>query len=134
MDRVLLRKLTRKSTLRFGKHYDLTVEQVLTIDLIAGMKYLRWVYYSCSNITFADELLDYLGIHEKIRISKPSKVSESKFLEYLKEIEYKEISDLDSSNSRKLRSATKKNRKIRLKVKTNMYCSKYRLMRKNQGK
>jgi hypothetical protein len=67
---VLLRKLTNKSVLNFGKYFDLTVQQILDTK---KRKYLRWVYFNCSNITFTDELLDELLIPFDYRFDKPSK-------------------------------------------------------------
>ena len=75
MDMVLLRKLTRKSTLNFGKYADYTVDQVLTKNPIDGINYLVWVYYNSSNISFVDEILLQLGITEENRIEKPGKLS-----------------------------------------------------------
>jgi hypothetical protein len=67
---VLLRKLTNKSIMNFGKYFDLTVQQCLDTK---KRKYLRWVYFNCSNITFTDELLDELLIPVGYRFDKPSK-------------------------------------------------------------
>ena len=67
---VLLRKLTNKSIMNFGKYFDLTVQQCLDTK---KRKYLRWVYFNCSNITFTDELLDELLIPVWYRFDKPSK-------------------------------------------------------------
>jgi hypothetical protein len=67
---ILLRKLTRKSILNFGKYFDLTVQQCLDTK---KRKYLRWVYFNCSNITFIDELLDEFLIPVSYRFDKPSK-------------------------------------------------------------
>jgi hypothetical protein len=67
---VLLRKLTNKSVINFGKYFDLTVQQCLDTK---KRKYLRWVYFNCSNITFTDELLDELLIPVDYRFDKPNK-------------------------------------------------------------
>lgn len=67
---VLLRKLTNKSIMNFGKYFDLTVQQCLDTK---KRKYLRWVYFNCSNITFTDELLDEFLIPVSYRFDKPSK-------------------------------------------------------------
>jgi hypothetical protein len=69
-DVVLLRKLTAKSILKFGKFADLTVQQCIDTK---KKKYLRWVYFNCSNITFTDELFEELKIPEWYRFVKPSK-------------------------------------------------------------
>ena len=70
MSSILLRKLTKKSTLNFGKFKDYTVEHLF------GMKKqieLTSIYFKLSKITFTDDILDELGITEEYRISKPSK-------------------------------------------------------------
>ena len=74
MDRVILRKLSRKSTLNFGKYADYTVDQVLTQNPIDGMHYLIWLYYNSSNISFIEDVLIQLGITADNRIDKPGKV------------------------------------------------------------
>jgi hypothetical protein len=85
MDRVILRKLSRKSTLNFGKYADYTVEQVLTQNPIDGMSYLTWVYYNSSNISFIEDILVQLGIIEENRINKTGKVLDKKtFYEYVR--------------------------------------------------
>ena len=70
MSSILLRKLTRKSTLNFGKFKDYTVEHLF------GMKKqieLTSIYFKLSTITFTDDILNELGIDEEYRIEKPSK-------------------------------------------------------------
>ena len=70
MSSILLRKLTKKSTLNFGKFKDYTVEHLF------GMKKqieLTSIYFKLSTITFTDDILDELGITEEFRIEKPSK-------------------------------------------------------------
>lgn len=67
---ILLRKLSRKSTLNFGQYADMTVQQV--IDLHHHL-ILRWYYFNSSNITFFDDILDELSITEEYRIEKPGK-------------------------------------------------------------
>lgn len=70
MSSILLRKLTKKSTLNFGKFKDYTVEHLFgmkkQIELIS-------IYFKLSTITFTDDILDELGITKEYRIEKPSK-------------------------------------------------------------
>ena len=68
MDITLLRKLSRKSTLKFGQYYDNTVQDCLTFH---KYNYLRWVYYNCSMVTFMDDILEEIGITQEYRINKP---------------------------------------------------------------
>ena len=78
---VTLRKLTKKSTLKFGTYRNTTVETLIgmnkAMDLVS-------IYYNLSNITFVDEVLDELGITPEFRIEKPSKAPEKfkEFIEY----------------------------------------------------
>jgi hypothetical protein len=69
-DVTLLRKLTRKSIMRFGKYADLTVQDVIKLN---RHKYLRWIYFNSSNIDFFEDVLDEIRIPLEFRISKPSK-------------------------------------------------------------
>jgi hypothetical protein len=69
MASILLRKLTKKSTLKFGKYKDYTVEHLIGMKL---QKNLISIYFKLSTITFVDEILDELGITEQYRIEKPS--------------------------------------------------------------
>lgn len=63
-----MRKLTLKSKLGYGKYGDLTIQSILNIR---GYKYLAWVYYCQSEITFMDDVLALIGISQKI--NKPGK-------------------------------------------------------------
>jgi hypothetical protein len=72
-DVVLLRKLSRKSIMNFGKYFDLTVQQCIDTK---KKQYLKWVYFNMSNITFMDEILDELKIPIEYRFDKPNKNSE----------------------------------------------------------
>lgn len=73
MDVTLLRKLNRKSTLKFGMYGDNTVQELLTFK---RYNYLRWVYFNQDKITFMDDILDELSITEHYRIKKPGKCTE----------------------------------------------------------
>ena len=75
-DVTLLRKLTRKSTLKFGIHSDLSVQEIINLN---NHKYLRWVYFNCSNIDFFEDILDEIRIPLEFRIPKPSKNPELHF-------------------------------------------------------
>lgn len=69
-DVTLLRKLTLKSIMNFGKFFDLTVQQCIDTK---KKVYLRWVYFNCSNITFMDEILNEINIPIEYRFDKPNK-------------------------------------------------------------
>lgn len=67
-----LRKLTKKSTLKFGKWSDLTIGNLIKIE----KPYLRWVYFNSSNIDFMDDVLTEIEIPTEFKISKPGKDEE----------------------------------------------------------
>jgi hypothetical protein len=73
----LLRKLSYKSTMNFGKYPTLTTQQIIDVYGTKGKNYLVWCYYHLSNITFLDNILDDLCIDIKERILKPSKFDNS---------------------------------------------------------
>jgi hypothetical protein len=64
----LLRTLTEKSLLGFGKYADMRVGEVIALN---KRPYLRWAYFNCSKITFSPEVLGKLLIAEDKRIEKP---------------------------------------------------------------
>lgn len=134
MDRITLRTLTEKSTMKFGKYHDLTVRQILTLHGIKGLKYLRWVYYNASNISFCIEILDEIGIHEAIRIQKPSKVSEAEYHEFLKQIKHKILTEQEKGFNKKNALAEKKRRRKNAKRIDGLVSSKTYLQRKNLKK
>ena len=68
MAAILLRKLTKKSILGFGKYEDVAICNMLDMNY---KSYLRWVYYNCSMITFVDDILDEINIKDKERFDKP---------------------------------------------------------------
>ena len=72
MATTLLRKLSRKSQLKFGSMADMTVQMAIDLGLKERAK-LVWYYYNCSNITYMDDILDELKITEELRIEKPNK-------------------------------------------------------------
>lgn len=76
--KILLTKLTKKSTIPAGKNAGLKVGDVLKIKKIS----LIYAYFHYSNITFTDDVLDELNIKAEDRIPKPSKCPE-KFDFYL---------------------------------------------------
>lgn len=64
MDRVLLRRLTKKSRLQFGKYAGATIGSILNVEPM----YLGWLYYNASNIDFDAEVKEALHL---IDIPKP---------------------------------------------------------------
>jgi hypothetical protein len=73
MSIVLLRKLTRKSLIKFGSFEDLTVQNL--IDTNKHKELLR-IYYKCRNIDFAEDVLKELHITGDRVIDKKNKSEE----------------------------------------------------------
>lgn len=71
-DATLLRTLTAKSTMGFGKWGQLTVGNLIETK----PDYLRWIYFNSSNINFTDDVIDGIGIPDSDKIKKPGKDSE----------------------------------------------------------
>jgi hypothetical protein len=76
---VLLRTLTEKSILKFGRYNDLTVNEIMGSLRTKGKIYLTWVYYNCSNISFHEDVLSTLGITDDIKIPKPGNVTKQEY-------------------------------------------------------
>ena len=56
-DIILLRKLTLKSKLNFGKYQDETIEHLINRKGYKAINYLRWVYFTSSKISFIESVL-----------------------------------------------------------------------------
>jgi len=69
----MVRKLTRKSQMKFGKYEDCTVQNVLDIDPV----YIVWTYYHSSNINYFEDILEELLIDKEFIIDKPSRCEET---------------------------------------------------------
>ena len=65
----LLRTLTRKSKIGFGKYKDETVQQILDMNMPLV---LITPYYKLTSINYIEDVLIELGITEEYRIKKPS--------------------------------------------------------------
>ena len=70
---VILRTLTEKSILWFGKYSGMSVQQVIDLK---SQTYLRWIYYNMDGITFTIEVLNVLTISLNRRIPKPGTAPE----------------------------------------------------------
>ena len=115
-DVTLLRTLTRKSTLKFGKFHDLTVQNVPDSQNMKGRSLLRFYYFNSSKISFIDDLLDELNIPPELRIPKPGNVTpdewrvinrnihviESEKYHALPEIERKRVSGLEKKERKQV--------------------------------
>ena len=115
-DVTLLRTLTRKSTLKFGKFHDLTVQNVLDSQNMKGRSLLRFYYFNSSKISFIDDLLDELNIPPEFRIPKPGNITpdewrvinrnihiiEAEKYHALPEIERKRVSGLEKKERKQV--------------------------------
>jgi hypothetical protein len=131
-DVVLLRKLSRKSTMKFGQYEELTVQDIINLT---KHKYLRWVYFNCSNIDFMDDVLDEIRIPENFRIKKPIKKPELH-----DELNKLIFENLDSDfvekylkNKNKIAEKTLKGKSVSNKVKDCLNYSNSALQRLNHG-
>ena len=70
VDVTLLRTLTEKSQLKFGKYADSTVREVINSQ---HPGYLRWCYFNCSKISFTEDILKEIKIPKEYCIDKPGK-------------------------------------------------------------
>jgi len=127
MDVVLFRKLTRKSILKFGEYKDVSVQQIINLG---RMPYLRWIYYNIATITFTDDVLEDIFIHEEDRIPKPGTSSE------LHHIINKRYADKMGLYLTKSVESKRKRRKLQKLIQTNysVNFSKRQLQAINQGK
>lgn len=115
MATTLLRTLTEKSTLGFGKFHDMRIGNLLKLK--AGKIYLIWVYFNCSNITFIPEILEAIKIQEKDVIKKPGKSVQAhdQFVADLKagfNVIYQNMADAEKEHYHKTRRVAKKTRNI----------------------
>ena len=81
MDSITLRKLTLKSTLKFGRFSEWTVEKAIELKGRRAINYLRWAYFNNSKISFTDEvLLNTLKINASDFISKPGVLKNNSYI------------------------------------------------------
>ena len=112
---ILLRKLTYKSILKFGKYAELSIQEIINL----GKKnYLRWIYFNSSMISFTDIILTELSINKEYIINKPGKDPElgkklnnriSRFTAYIK---IKEKNSSKYYHNKRAKKADYINRKI----------------------
>jgi hypothetical protein len=125
----LLRKLTLKSCLNFGKHFDIPIYQLIDTN---KKNYLRWVYFNCSAITFMDEVLEIIGIPIEFRIKKPS--TNNELGKELQEIIQSNYSPLFKIIVDKKRLKYEKINRMNERRDSNKYFSKQNILNRNHGK
>ena len=125
---VNLRTLTLKSVMGFGKHFDMNVSQVLAT---VNKSYIIWCYYSLSNISFVDEILNMVGITEEYRITKPGKDAE--MLKKFDDYRTGNWNDTAKANAKKRAVKILKGQSAHSKGVDRIRYSKASLARKNHG-
>lgn len=118
--------------MKFGQYEELTVQDIINLT---KHKYLRWVYFNCSNIDFMDDVLDEIRIPENFRIKKPIKKPELH-----DELNKLIFENLDSDfvekylkNKNKIAEKTLKGKSVSNKVKDCLNYSNSALQRLNHG-
>jgi len=129
MEVTLLRTLTQKSYLKFGKYTDFRVGELLQTY---KFRYLRWIYFNCSKITFTDEILELLNITKEFKIDKPGKCSENHDL--LNEILNNNIPKFRVEYLKTETKREKKRNYINLMKRNKIHFSKKSMQRRNHGK
>tara|TARA_R110000782_G_C14466584_1_gene374128 strand:- start:53 stop:448 length:396 start_codon:yes stop_codon:yes gene_type:complete len=128
-DVILLRKLTEKSTLKFGQFHDVPLYNLLDLNRYT---YLRWVYYNSSNITFMDNILFRIGILESEFIIKPGKNPE-----LCETVKLRIRSKMGYKSTKRLEKLTKigvEKRQREINKKEGIKFSKMSLINRNHGK
>jgi hypothetical protein len=128
MDTILLRTLTGKSKIHFGKYSGLTIDEIINLGHTA---YLRRLYFNISSVNFTDEILEKIHVSYKYRIHKPGINKEFELLNF-KSV-FAAAGDLNRS---KISKKINKNNKINyynLRNRDRIKFSKINMARKNQG-
>ena len=126
-----LRTLTEKSQMKFGKYSDMKVGSVMIMPL--GTTYLRWVYYNCSLVSFCDDVLDFIGVYQDIRIGKPGnnpEIFKKVFISRLNINDKKGTEGIVAKRGRKKRA---KSNMMNVKHRDRIKFSKSSMQSRNQG-
>ena len=125
----LLRTLTEKSVMGFGKYYDLIVKYLLDLNKTT---YLRWCYFNSSKITFTDEILEKIHIPNDFKIEKPGKCPEKH--DQLNSILWKKISSLNKLKKESHRRKVTRVISLQKEIQDRRINTRGKLQRKNHGK
>ncbi len=93
----LLRTMTRKSRLGFGKYKDLTIQHIIDMRLNSV---LVSSYFKLTSINYIEDILQEIGISEEYRIEKPSSDREM-YYKFLKDKDKIRIRTRGGSNMMK---------------------------------
>lgn len=125
---ILLRTLTPKSILWFGKHEGKSVRQI--IDL-RDSQYIRWIYYNVAGVSFTDEVLDMIKLPQEYEINKPGidvDLGEKVMALAREHVDPKKRNGIAVSTKKRLKAKYTAKRKYRQKYNTKKY-----MQLKNQG-
>lgn len=131
-DTILLRKMSYKSVVGFGKYKELTVQEIINLGHTA---YLRYLYYNIEGISFVDDVLKDIGVYSDkydYRIEKPGKNPE--LGDELFNIKINNMSFNNKSHFNKVNNIRKNVKNRDFKRLDNKTFSKSNLQRWNQGK
>jgi hypothetical protein len=126
-DAVVFRKLAPRSKLTFGRHANMSVEDLIRLG---KNHYLRWIYYNIEGLSFIDEILQKIGIitiNNDYTIPKPGIDPE-----YGKEVEEMMVGRIPFKKRQHYRTKLKA-RAIGKKIVDAKKFSKQNLAWKNQG-
>jgi hypothetical protein len=133
MDIILLRKLSYKSVIGFGKHAEMTVQQLIDLN---HTYYLIWLYFNVAGISFIDEILNDLFWDDKWKIEKPG-INIPLCEEFMSDIDrkYRAASHgVEGTVKRKINLGRNRAERINYNKRVNLvYHNKGLLQAKNQG-
>ena len=96
----LLRTMTRKSKLGFGKYKDLTIQHILDMRM---PQVLTSAYFKLTSINYTEDILQEIGISKEYRIKKPSSDKEM-YYKFLKDKDKFKLRTREGSNKMKKES------------------------------
>jgi hypothetical protein len=128
----ILRTLTWKSKLNIGNYANFTIQQIYDLK---HTRYLRWIYYNVSAVTFIDEILTAINVNDGYKIDKPGKNKE--LGEKVDNYCYAKLSHTSDLSAIKVMSKVKKEYRLFL-LRKNL-CNKYKesksfMQSKNHGR
>lgn len=134
MDVPILRTLTWKSILGFGKYKELSIQQIFDLGHTA---YLRYIYFNVEGISFNEEILTKIYVISKYyddRIIKPG--TNPELGKKIDAIMFNHFVGKEGNSAHTMNRIRKgaKIRLVELKIYENKYYSKASMQRRNHGK
>ena len=129
MSAILLRTLTEKSCLKFGKFHDVPIFKLIDMG---RTRYLRIIYFTNSMISFTPDILDKIYISENFRINKPgsdvdklNKLQSIIYDNYSPMQKFKDINSAKKLSYAKLSRSNRNNHQSKGQKKSYNQCDKY---------